>query len=638
MCGIGCYVGNEQAAQILYDILLKLKHRGYDSAGIAVENASKINCVKVFGDPILLESKIKGVKGTCGIGHNRWATQGNPSHLNAHPHCDCSKKIYVVHNGDIFNWRELREGLENRGHKFRTETDTEVIAHAIEDSCQNHGFVGAVAEALNKLVGTYALAIIHNDYPGKIVLAKMGSPLTIGLGNGWYMAASDDAGIVKYTREITRMDDGQIAVLCRENPPVITDLNRVPVISVKEHIDWSVEEIQKGGYPHFMVKEIHEQPDTVQKALGGEQKGRLKLFLAENSQPVLGGLRGENGKIERRLRDIKKIIIVSCGTSYHASLVGEYMLEEYAGIPTKTVLASEFVYRKQLLDKKTAVIAISQSGETADTIKALKEAKNKGVLTLGIVNVVGSTIARMVDAGIYCQAGREIAVASTKAFISQLTVLALMTLMLARQREMSAATARSIAKELAKIPAKIRDILKEEEAIKAIAKKYAKHANWLYLGREYSLPAALEGALKIKEISSVVKIKKSKTTKKKSRIVLSVHAEGCAAGEMKHGPIALIGSNFASMFVVPNDSVAGMTIKNMEEIKTREGKIVAIATKGDKRIAKIADDTIYIPATIDCFNPILATVAMQLFAYYVAVTRGCDVDQPPNLAKVVTVE
>lgn len=615
MCGIVGYIGKKEALPILIGGLKQLEYRGYDSAGIAVIDGSNINCFKAVGKVAILEEKINGDKNrnhaTAGIAHTRWATHGKPSELNAHPHSDCEGKIFVVHNGIIENYEALKTELIKRGHKFRSKTDTEVIAHLIEDSCKNHDFENATTEALNKIKGTYGLAIIHRSFPDKIIVARKGSPLIIGLGKDEYIVASDAAPIVNYTREVIYLDDGQIAVLSRDQLPRVIDLRKRPVSQRTSHVDWTVEEIRKGGYPHFMLKEINEQPTSIENAL----RGRLITFIQESSQPVIGGLR----EVEKQLREIEKILIVSCGTSYYAGLVGEYMLEEYAGVPAEVEFASEFRYRKAIVDERTAVIAISQSGETADTLEALREAKHKGALTLGIVNAVGSTIARVTDAGIYNHAGPEIAVASTKAFTSQLAVLALITLMLGRQRGISITLAKNIADELQKIPAKVSEILENHNLIKRIAQKYAGYENWLYLGRKYSFPVALEGALKLKEISYI-------------------HAEGYPSGEMKHGPISMIDRDFPSMFVVPQDSVYDKVRSGIEEIKARDGKIVTVATKGDKKIAKIADDVIYVPRTLEMLTPILTVIPLQLFAYYIAVARGRDVDQPRNLAKSVTVE
>lgn len=616
MCGIVGYIGKREALPILIGGLKQLEYRGYDSAGIALfDSCSNINCLKAVGKVAELEEKINATgnhsSATLGIAHTRWATHGKPSELNAHPHSDCQGKIFVVHNGIIENHEALKAELIKRGHKFRSKTDTEVIAHLIEDFCKNHQFEDAVLETLNKIKGTYGLAIINQAEPDKMVVARKGSPLIIGLGKKEYIVASDATPIVNYTREVIYLDEGQVAVLSQKEPLRIIDLGKRPVPQNSSHVDWSLEEIQKSGYPHFMLKEINEQPASIENAI----RGRLSMFIQESSQPIIGGLR----EVAERLREIEKILIVSCGTSYYAGLVGEYMLEEYAGITAEVEFASEFRYRQPILDEKTAVIAISQSGETADTLEALREAKNKGALALGIVNAVGSTIARETDAGIYNHAGPEIAVASTKAFTSQLAILVLITLMLGRQREMSNSTAKEIADELERIPVYVKEILKNHQTIKKIAEKYAKYEDWLYLGRKYSFPVALEGALKLKEISYV-------------------HAEGYPSGEMKHGPISMIDENFPSMFIAPQDSVYDKVISGMEEIKARRGKIVAITTKGDRRINRIASEVIYVPKTLEMLTPILAIIPLQLFAYYVAVARGRDVDQPRNLAKSVTVE
>ena len=612
MCGIVGYIGKRDALPTLIKGLKILEYRGYDSAGVALMEKGGVKVFKSVGKVSDLEEKFNGHKSsaTLGIAHTRWATHGKPSEKNSHPHSDCSGKIWVVHNGIIENYEQLRNGLIKNGHRFRSETDTEVIAHLIEESCNNCGFEEAVREALSRVEGSYGLAIIHQDHPDTIVIAKKGSPLVFGIGKDEYIIASDASPILSYTNEVIYLDDGEIAALNHDGYRIIdSEKNNVSKDTLR--LDFSIDQIKKGGYPHFMLKEIFEQPESIENAL----RGRLAKFLNEDSQPIIGGLRQE----AERLRKIERLIIVSCGTSYHAGLVGKYMIEGYANLPTEVDYASEFRYRDPLLDEKTAVLAISQSGETADTLEALREAKNKGALTLGIVNVVGSSIARETDAGIYNYAGPEIGVASTKAFTSQLCILALITMMLGRQRKMSSAIAKSIALELKKMPAYIKAILGNHEAIKRVAEKYAGYLNWLYLGRKHNFPVALEGALKLKEISYV-------------------HAEGYPCGEMKHGPIAMISPDFPSIFLAPKDSVYDKVISGMEEIKAREGKIVAIATVGDKRVKKIADDVIYIPHTIESLTPLLSVIPLQLFAYYVGVALGYDVDKPRNLAKSVTVE
>ena len=609
MCGIVGYIGKQKAAPILIEGLKRLEYRGYDSAGISVFDRGKIITLKAVGKVASLENKIGGkdILGTIGIAHTRWATHGKPSDKNSHPHSDCNGNIFLVHNGIVENYQELKDELVKKGHKFSSETDTEVIAHLIEEFGKKLDFKNSVLETLKVIKGTYGLAIINKKNPNKIIAARLGSPLVLGLGQDEYIVASDVSAIIRHTDKVIFMEDGEVAIVTAENYEIITVKNKA-VSKEATKLDWSIEKAEKQGFDHFMLKEIFEQPDAISDAV----RGRL---IIKDGMTKLGGLKDASEK----LRNLKRIIIVSCGTSYHAGLIGEYMLEEYAGIPVEVEYASEFRYRKALLDKKTAVIAISQSGETADTLAAIREAQNKGAMTIGIVNTVGSTIARETEAGIYNHAGPEIGVASTKAFTSQLSILALLALFLGRQRDMSLVTGKRIAMEVNKIPRLIENILKQSKEIKKIARKYAKYQNFLYLGRKYNFPIALEGALKIKEISYV-------------------HAEGYPSGEMKHGPIALIDKNFPSIFISPKDSVYEKNLSGMQEIKARGGKIIAIATVGDKEIKKLADDVIYIPKTLEMLTPLLSVVPLQLFAYYVGISKGLDVDKPRNLAKSVTVE
>lgn len=609
MCGIVGYIGKNKATPILLDGLKRLEYRGYDSAGMSIANGEKISTIKAVGKIVKLEKKVstKKLDGKVGIAHTRWATHGKPSVRNSHPHEDCSGDISLVHNGIIENYQRLKDKLLKKGHKFKSETDSEVVVHMIEEFGKKDDFRTAVIKTLKLLKGTYGLAIINKNEPGKVIVARNGSPLILGIGKGEFLVASDASAIIRYTDQVIYLEDGEIAIL-DGNKYEITNVESQIINKKVSKVDWSIEKAQKQGYDHFMIKEIFEQPDAVCDAI----RGRLDL---KNGDVRLGGLRN----VDKELRGIEKIIIISCGTSYYAGLVGEYMIEEYAGIPVEVEFASEFRYRKPILDKKTAVLAISQSGETADTLAAIREAKNKGALVLGIVNTVGSTIARETDSGIYNHAGPEIGVASTKAFTSQLSILALLTLKLGRQRNMSLVIGKRIASELKKIPKLIETTLKEAKDIRKIAKKYKKYKDFLYLGRKYNCPIAYEGALKIKEISYV-------------------HAEGYPSGEMKHGPIALIDKDFPSVFVVPKDSVYEKNISGMEEVKARGGKIIAIATKGDKEIKKVADDVIYIPKTLEMLTPLLSVIPLQLLAYHVGVLKGFDVDKPRNLAKSVTVE
>ncbi|MBI2122071.1 MAG: glutamine--fructose-6-phosphate transaminase (isomerizing) [Candidatus Sungbacteria bacterium] len=614
MCGIVGYIGTKRAIPILLDGLKALEYRGYDSSGFAVLTKNgNIKSERAVGKIMNLEEKISGREdlfGTCGISHTRWATHGGVTEANAHPHADCRQEIWAVHNGIIENYKELRRDLEKLGHKFRSETDTETIVHLIEEFKNKNPELPleeAVRLSLLTIRGTYGIAVIDAREPKKLVAARNFSPLLLGIGDGEYLVASDASAVLKYTKQVIYLDDGEIAVLSHDGHSV-HDLKRKNHEKKLHEIEWSLEDAQKGGHPHFMRKEIFEQPEAIENSI----RGRI---VAKGGRAKLGGI----AEITDRLKSVRRIHVAACGTAYLAGRVGEYMLEEYAGIPTEVDLASEFRYRKPVFCDGDLFIAVSQSGETADTLAALREAKEKSVLTLGIVNVVGSTIARETDVGVYQHIGPEIGVASTKAFTSQVAILALLTLLLGRQREMSGVMGERIAAELKKIPLHIRAILKNSGQIAALAQKYQKYENFLYLGRKYNLPAAHEGALKLKEISYV-------------------HAEGCGAGEMKHGPIAMIDENFPSVFIAPQDSVYDKMISNIEEVRARKGPIIAIATQGDEKIRELADDVIYIPKTLEMLTPILSVIPLQLFAYHFAVLRGCDVDKPRNLAKSVTVE
>lgn len=606
MCGIVGYIGKNSDIKIGLDALKRLEYRGYDSSGLAVFDCDtkEIISVKTTGRINLLEKKIEEsgleLNGSPLILHTRWATHGGVTDYNAHPHWDCKKNIYLVHNGIVENYKELKEGLINEGHQFNSETDTEVLAHLIEKYFKGN-LEEAVREALKYVRGSYAIIAIAKDDPNKIVAAKVSSPLIIGVNGNEYLVASDPAAVVQFTRTVIHLDDHEMAVLTPEKFFVIKE-------KPTEELTFTPEEAEKGGYEHFMLKEIMEQPESLQNTL----RGRLVM---ETGSAKLGGLES----VKEQLKGIKRIIIVACGTAYYMARVGEYMIEEFAGIPVETDFASEFRNKKQPFDEKTAVLFVSQSGETADTLAALKEAKEKGALTLGIVNVVGSTISRETDAGIYNHSGPEVAVASTKASTSQLTVLALLTLFLARQRGMDIHTGKKIVEELSQIPELVQSILKETDKIKKIAEKYKGYENFCFIGRKYNSPIALEGALKLKEVSYV-------------------HAEGMAGGELKHGPLALICENFPTIAICPKDSVYEKIASNIQEVKARKGPVIAIATEGDNEIKKIADDVIYVPKTIEMLTPILTMIPLQLFAYYFALERGCDIDKPKNLAKSVTVE
>ena len=609
MCGIIGYIGKREASDLLLEGLKRLEYRGYDSAGVAIMGAGKVQVVKALGKVANLEEKLaeKATEGSVGIAHTRWATHGKPSEKNAHPHTDAKKEIALVHNGIIENYQELKDGLKKQGVVFRSETDSEVIAHLVrKDMDKGKGFEEAFKATLTKLKGTYGIAALYRGEPGKIVVARMGSPLVIGVGKDEWFVASDVAPLLAHTRRVVYLDDGEYAVLT-ESGYTVHSGGKVSKKEVVE-VEWSETEAKREGYPHFMLKEIYEQPRALEDAM----RGRL---LVTEGTARLGGLR----EVEKRLASIKRIIFVSCGTSYHASLVGEYMLEEFAGISCEVEFASEFRYRKLILDKYTAVIALSQSGETADTLAAIREAKRQGALVLGIVNTVGSTIARETHAGIYNHAGQEVSVASTKAFTSQLGVLALLTLFLGRKRGLSLSDGKKIARALQELPKLMEQVLADGKNMKKWAKKFAGKKNFLFLGRKYNFPIAFEGALKIKEIAYV-------------------SAEGYATGEMKHGPIALVDGDSLSVVVVPEDSVYEKNLSGLEEIKARGGAVLAITTEGNTEVAKKADAAVYIPRTLEILTPLLAIIPLQLLAYYTSVELGYDVDKPRNLAKSVTVE
>jgi glucosamine--fructose-6-phosphate aminotransferase (isomerizing) len=610
MCGIVGYAGRRECLGILVEGLKRLEYRGYDSAGVALQTDHSLAIVKAAGKIRELESRLTKNRpsGTTGIAHTRWATHGEPNDVNAHPHTDGSGRIAVVHNGIIENFAVLKSALQAEGHRFQTETDTEVLAHLIgKYHARGTTLEYAVGRALADVEGTYGIAVVCADEPGTVIGARKGSPLVVGIADGEYFLASDVAPIVEHTRQVVYLDDGEMAVLSPDGFHTAT-IAHEPVDKAVHEVEWDLAQIEKGGFDHFMLKEIFEQPASVRNGM----RGRL------NTEEGLAHLGGLNLTLEE-MRDIRRLIILACGTSWHAGLIGEYMIEEHARIPVEVEYASEFRYRNPIVDSGTTVLVISQSGETIDTLSAMREAQRKGARTLGIVNVVGSTIARESNGGVYIHAGPEIGVASTKAFTSQVTVLALLTLALGRQRELSRESGIEIARELDGIPLKIEQILGRSDAVKAIAQKYAQRNNFIYLGRGYNFPVALEGALKLKEISYI-------------------HAEGYPAAEMKHGPIALIDENMPVVFLCPRDSAYEKVINNMMEVRARRGRIIAIATEGDHEAAALADHVIYIPQTLPMLQPMLSVIPLQLLAYHVAVQRGCDVDQPRNLAKSVTVE
>jgi len=610
MCGIVGYIGDQNVVPILMNGLKRLEYRGYDSAGLAVLQGHDIKILKKVGKISILEKAINGqkLKGIVGIGHTRWATHGEPNEINAHPHTGNKNKLALVHNGIIENYEILKKELQSKGHIFKTETDTETLCHLFEEYIDNgYDFIEAVRVGLSRVEGTFGLVIMNADNPDLLIAARRGSPLVIGLGNGENFIASDAAPLVGFTTNVVYLEDGELAIVTKNDMKVKT-INDEPVKKAVEVIDTDLGEIEKSGYPHFMLKEIMEQPQT----LANTMRGRL---LIKEGTTKLGGI----GMDLESLLYARRVIITACGTSWHAALIGEYMFEELVGIPVEVEYASEFRYRDPVLSNDSVVIAISQSGETADTLAAIREAKRKRCKVFGICNVVGSTIARETDAGVYLHAGPEIGVASTKAFTSQVTVLSLITLLLGRMRSLSSARGLEITQELSKIPEKVAKVLENHEQIKKIAEEFKEMRNFLYMGRGYNFPVALEGALKLKEISYI-------------------HAEGYPAAEMKHGPIALIDKDMPVVVIATKDSIYDKVINNIEEVRARKGKVIAVATEGDEEIVKRADRVIYVPQTIEMLNPLINIIPLQLLAYHIAVLRGCDVDQPRNLAKSVTVE
>ncbi|MEA3248841.1 MAG: glutamine--fructose-6-phosphate transaminase (isomerizing) [Patescibacteria group bacterium] len=612
MCGIVGYIGPRVASNVLLEGLRRLEYRGYDSAGIVTLDDDELRLLKVVGKVAELTDAHAAtpVPGNVGIGHTRWATHGPPTEANAHPHLDCRGTIAVVHNGIIENFTDLRRKMQENGHQLRSETDTELIAHLIEERVGQMTFEEALFDALGALDGTFGLAVMTSDRPRRIYVARRGSPLVLGLGKNReeFFVASDPTAIIPYTKDIIYLDDDEVAVLTNDGVETYS-IDRKRKEKTVESIDMTVEEIERGGYAHFMLKEINEQAGVVTNATRG------RLDFAEGLA-VLGGLKD----IEPQLRQMERLTIIGCGSAYLAGTIGEYMLEELAEMPVDVHLASEFRYRKPIFEPgKEAVIAVSQSGETADTIGALREAKQKGALTVGIVNAVGSTIARETDAGVFVHAGPEIAVASTKAFVAQVTVMALLALYFGRMRRMPRTTGIRIADELQMLPEKIDRILRQDSWIRAIARKYSHSPNMVFLGRKYNTAVAHEGALKMKETSYI-------------------HAEGFASGELKHGPMALLDPSLPVVAVMTRDSVYEKTRSNIEEVRARRAPVIALASEGDEEILPITDDVIFVPRTLEMLSPILNVIPLQLLAYHTAVARGCDPDKPRNLAKSVTVE
>ncbi|HVH10756.1 MAG TPA: glutamine--fructose-6-phosphate transaminase (isomerizing) [Gemmatimonadales bacterium] len=602
------YVGARSAAPVLLDALTRLEYRGYDSAGVAVLNGNGVETRKLTGRVGALRELLEhaALRGHCGIGHTRWATHGAPTERNAHPHLDCTGTLALVHNGIVENAECLRARLERMGHRFGSDTDTETLAHLIEEA-PGATLEERVIAALRHVEGTYGLAIVAESDPGKIVVARRGSPLLIGVGEGEYLVASDANAVLPHTRSVVYLDDGDIAILTAQGYRVLDAEARVQARAVDD-IAWDLDAIGLGPYEHFMLKEISEQPDTVRATL----RGRL---LPEEGSARLGGLNLPPPRCTR----LRQIVIVACGTSWHAGLVGRHVLEELAGLPVSVEYASEYRYRKRLRTPGTLTVAISQSGETADTLEALRAAKAAGSAVIGIVNVVGSTIAREADGGIYLHAGPEVGVASTKAFTSQLVALLLLGLYLGRTRGLSREAGRRLTEELAEVPNLVARTLALEPAVRRLAERYADARNALYLGRGVSFPVALEGALKLKEISYI-------------------HAEGYPAAEMKHGPIALIDENMPVVFVAPKDDVYAKVLSNAQEVKARGARIIAILSEGNGDLGHTADHELRVPACPPLLSPLLTVIPLQLLAYHIARLRGCDVDRPRNLAKSVTVE
>ncbi len=611
MCGIVAYVGHQQAAPIIIKGLKRLEYRGYDSAGISLMNGG-LNVYKKKGKVAELESILANQRldSTIGIGHTRWATHGEPNDINAHPHKSNSGNISLIHNGIIENYSALKQELISKGYTFKSETDTEVLVNFIDDIYQHQqcSLGEAVRQALNAVVGAYAIVVMCEDQAKQLVAARKGSPLVVGVGKGEYFFASDATPIIEYTNEVIYLNDFEIAIVNNNKLSVkdTSNMERTPYI---ETLDLELETIEKSGYEHFMLKEIYEQPKSIADCM----RGRLD---ASAGRLVLGGIREYSNK----LINADRILIVACGTSWHAGLVAEYFIEELCRIPVEVEYASEFRYRNPVINEGDVVFAISQSGETADTLAAIESAKAKGAIIFGLCNVVGSSISRVSHEGAYTHAGPEIGVASTKAFTAQLTVMFMIALRVAhRKGTVSETKYRQLLIELENIPSKVEEVLKVDEQIKIIAAKYKDSRNFLYLGRGYNFPVALEGALKLKEISYI-------------------HAEGYPAAEMKHGPIALIDEEMPVVFIATQDSSYDKVVSNIQEVKARKGKVIAIVTKGDKIIPTMVDHVIEVPATDESLTPLITVIPLQLLSYYIAVMRGCNVDQPRNLAKSVTVE
>ena len=612
MCGIVSYFGKKDAVPILIDGLKRLEYRGYDSAGIALMHDGAIKSMKKAGKVSELNNKINdtSLQGSIGIGHTRWATHGEPNDTNAHPHKDQTGKIFLIHNGIIENYSTLKEVLIRKGFSFKSETDTEALVNLISDIYYADGlnFEQAVQAALKQVVGTYGIVAFCSDEPDKLVAARHGSPLVLGVGNDEYFIASDASPIVEHTRNVIFLDEGEIATVQQSGYTIRSMEDDAIVNRETTEIEFSIEEIEKGEFPHFMLKEIHDQIFSIQDTM----RGRIDPV---DGTAHLGGISDQLSRIQGAHR----IYITACGTSWHAGLMGKYLIEEYAGIPVHVEYASEFRYRKPIINSKTVVIGISQSGETADTLAAIRKAKSFGALTVGICNVVGSSVARETDCGIYTHAGPEIGVASTKAFTSQVAVLFLLSLCFGRKNKLSALTGQKFAQALMNIGNQVKIILDNSDSILEVAKSTVHNENFLYLGRGLNFPVALEGALKLKEISYI-------------------HAEGYPAAEMKHGPIALIDEKMPVVCLAPHDDTFDKVLSNIQEVKARKGVIITVTDKRTKQLEKVSDYLIDVPSTHPKIFPMLASISLQLLAYHLAVLRGCDIDQPRNLAKSVTVE
>ena len=604
MCGIFGYVGTRTAAPILLEGLRTLEYRGYDSSGIFIPGEG---VVKAAGPIDELAKKITStIPGTCGIAHTRWATHGAPTEINAHPHLDMSGTIAIVHNGIIENYREIKEGLIMRGISFESETDTEVLAKLI-GTFYTGDLSAAVRQALQTVKGTYGLAVACNKQPNQIVIARMGSPIVLGLAADGNFVASDPSALLTHTKDVVYLEDGECAVLKKDSYKIMTIKGEVRERAA-EKVEWDVEAVQKNGYDHFMLKEIFEAPQVIENTI----RGRLQI---DKGRAKLGGLE----PVLEQLASLNRLMIIGCGSAYYAGQVGRYMLEEYAGLPVEVELGSEYRYKRNIPDKNSAVLAVTQSGETADTLASLRSAKQQGQLALSIVNVVGSTIARESDAGVFNHAGPEVAVASTKAFISQLTVFVLLTLLIGRERGMTEEEGEQIARELSELPKTIEKYLEKVDEIKKMAQKYAKYRDAMYIGRKLHTPIAHEGALKLKEVTYI-------------------HAEAYAGGELKHGSIAMLDENFPIIALAPQDDVYEKMVSNIEEARARKAPILMITTEGNYRATDIADDVLYIPKVHPILQPIVTTIPLQLLSYYIGVEKGLNVDRPRNLAKSVTVE